>query len=155
MTVIVVLVNGTLSYVELSQSRPQQLAEARRINLLSFSQLTHSPSLSLLSLSLPPLQFLPFITVSRLCGTDVPPPENLPKKRLTKTEHEPFIFLCNKKRSVRGLEKVTEVAIEKRNGEFRRNFILPRSRKSFTRNVKQNSRYFFSPPDTGSRRNSY
>lgn len=37
MTVIVVLVNGTLSYVELSQSRPQQLAEARRINLLSFS----------------------------------------------------------------------------------------------------------------------
>ncbi|CAL1680627.1 unnamed protein product [Lasius platythorax] len=46
MTVIVVPVNGTLSYVELALSRPQQLAEARRINLPRFSQLTYSLSLS-------------------------------------------------------------------------------------------------------------
>lgn len=109
MTVIVVPVNGTLSYVELSPSRPQQLAEARRINLPSFSQLTHSLSLSLLSHR---YNFFPLLPFHGLCGTNVPPPENLPKKRLTKTKHEPFIFLCNKKRSVRGLGKVTEVAID-------------------------------------------
>lgn len=41
MTVIVVPVNGTLSYVELPLSRPQQLVGVRRINLPRFSQLTH------------------------------------------------------------------------------------------------------------------
>lgn len=75
MTVIVVPVNGTLSYVELSPSRPQQLAEARRINLPSFSQLTHS--LSLLSHR---YNFFPLLPFHGLCGTDVPQPENLPKK---------------------------------------------------------------------------
>lgn len=99
MTVIVVPVNGVLSYVGLPLSRPQQLAKARRINLPRFSQLTHSLSFPLPPLSAPSPRFLPFITVSRFMPLRRPASKTPPKKkRLTKAEHEPFILLCNKKK---------------------------------------------------------
>jgi len=83
MTVIVVPVNGTLSYVELPLSKPQQLAGAHKINLPRFSQLAHFLSLPATTSSLY-YRFMVYAARRR--------------KRLTKPEHEPFIFLCNKKR---------------------------------------------------------
>jgi len=95
MAVIVVAVNGTLSYAELPPSGPQQLAEARRINPSKIL------TTYLFSFALPGPRF-PFITVSRFMRprrrkstrSSVPTiaPPLLREERLTKPEHEPFIF---------------------------------------------------------------